>query len=126
MDVRHGGGESALITNLIVHRGFANIFDQTTKFIRIPDVVEKTFNLPLIHQWFEFLENVFQFPGIPCLLGSALDFENVDILFQFLSPLLLLNVTLRNGCAERSRKGLDLGCQRLYHLLICLCSLEYL
>ena len=67
MDVRRRGRKSVLITNLIVHRGIANIFDQTPQFIRVLDVVEKTRNLPLIHQWLEFPENIFQFPGIPYL-----------------------------------------------------------
>jgi hypothetical protein len=66
MDVRHGGSESFLIANLIVHHGITNIFDQTTQFIRILDVVEKAPNLPLIRQWLEFPENIFQFPDDPC------------------------------------------------------------
>jgi hypothetical protein len=58
-DVRHSGSVSVLIANLIVHHGITNVFDKTTQFIRILDVVEKAFDLPLICQWLEFLENVF-------------------------------------------------------------------
>jgi len=66
MDVRHGGSESVLIANLVVHHCITDIFDQTTQLIRIPDVVEKALNTPLICQWLEFLENIFQFPDDPC------------------------------------------------------------
>ena len=54
MDLRHVGGEFYLITNLVIHHGIANIFDQTAQFIRILDVVEKALNLPLFCQWLEF------------------------------------------------------------------------
>ena len=57
MDVKHGRNESGLIANLIVHHCIANIFDQTTQFIRILDVVEKAFDPPLIGQRLEFLES---------------------------------------------------------------------
>jgi hypothetical protein len=73
VDVRHGGSEPVLVAHLIVHNGITNVFDQTTQPIRIPDVVEKALNLPLICQWLEFMENVFHFPDEPCLSGLALD-----------------------------------------------------
>jgi hypothetical protein len=106
MDVRHGGSEPVLIAHLIVHHGITNVFDQTTQFIRILDVVEKALNLPLICQWLEFLENVFQFPDDPCLSGLALDLGGErSLLFQLLSPFSFLGIALRNRCAERGSKG---------------------
>jgi len=58
VDVRHGGSEFVLIANLIVHDSITNIFDQTAELIRILDVVEETFNLPLLCQWLQFTENI--------------------------------------------------------------------
>jgi hypothetical protein len=100
MDVRHGGSESVLIANLIVHRGIANIFNQATQFIRILEVVEKTLNLPLICQWLEFLENTFQFPDDPFCQARLSTLEGVGLLFQLLSPFSLFDIPLRNRCTE--------------------------
>jgi len=54
MDLRHVGGGFVLITNLILHYGIANVFNQTTQLIRILDVVEKSLSLPLLCQRLEF------------------------------------------------------------------------
>ena len=54
MDLRHVGGDFVLTTNLVVHHGITNIFNQTTQLIRILDVVEKSLNLPLLCQRLEF------------------------------------------------------------------------
>ena len=90
MDVRHGGSKSVLITNLIVHYCIMNISDQTIQLIRIPDVVEKALNPPLVCQRLEFLENIFQFPNDPYLSASALSPEEcgltVPTSFSFLAP----------------------------------------
>jgi len=59
MDVMHGESECILIANLIVHYRIADIFDQTTQFICIADVVEKPLNLPLTRQWLEFFVDIF-------------------------------------------------------------------
>ena len=53
--------------NLIVRDGVASIFNQTAQFIRIRDVVEKAFGLPLLCQRFQLADNLIQFPGEPCL-----------------------------------------------------------
>jgi len=90
MDVRHGGSKSVLITNLIVHRCVVNISDQTIQLIRIPHVVEKALNPPLVCQRLEFLENISQLPDDPYLSASALDFGErgltVPASFSFLAP----------------------------------------
>ena len=90
IDINYGRGEFVLITNLIFHHGIANVFDQTGQFIRILDVVEKSLNLPLLCQWFEFLENFFEFPKDPCLSDSDLDLGEfgltVPTSFFFLAP----------------------------------------
>ena len=72
MDVRHGESESILATNLIVHHGIANIFNQATQFIRVLDVVEEALNLPLLCQWLKLSSNAFQFPNNPRLSDSVL------------------------------------------------------
>ena len=88
--VSHGRGEFALITNLVFHHGIANVLDQTVQFTRILDVVEKTFNLPLICQWLEFSESFFEFPKDPCFSDLDLDLRDfrltVLISSSFLAP----------------------------------------
>ena len=50
-----------------------NTLNQTGKFIRILDVVEKTLNLPLTLQRLEFSKNSLQVPNSPCLSDSTPD-----------------------------------------------------
>ena len=66
-------------TYLIIHHCVTNIFNQTTKLIRILDVVEETLNLPLFRQWPEFSENTFQFPDGPCSSDSGPDLGNCEL-----------------------------------------------
>jgi len=108
MDVRHEGSEFVLITNLIVHHSITNIFDQTTKFIRILDIVEETLSAPLLCQRLKFLENVSQFPNDPCQTRLR-TLEGRGVPFQSLSPFSLVGVTLR--CVERFSERPDPGCQ---------------
>lgn len=42
-----------------MHHRITNIFNQTTKYIRILDIVEELLSLPLFYQWLESLENIF-------------------------------------------------------------------
>jgi len=63
------GNRPAPITNLIVHHSITDIINQTPKFIGILDIVKESLNIPLLHQWIEFLEDVFQFPSGTGLLG---------------------------------------------------------
>jgi hypothetical protein len=67
------GNRSAPITNLIIHHGVADIFDQMAEFVRILDVGKKTLHLYLLFQWLEFLEDVFQFPNGPYMSTSTRD-----------------------------------------------------
>ena len=67
MGVRHEDNEPTQTTNLIVHCSITDLSNQTTKLVRILDIIEKAFSLPLFCQWLEYLENIFQFPGGPCL-----------------------------------------------------------
>jgi len=61
-------------TYLILHHRIADILNQTIKCTRIIDVVEKTLNRPLLCQWLEFSENIFQFPDDSCLSDQTWDF----------------------------------------------------
>ena len=78
-DVSHGRGECVLTTNLVFHHRIANVFDQTTQFFRILDVVEKSLNIPLLCQWLELLENFFELPKDPCLSDSDLDLRGFGL-----------------------------------------------
>jgi hypothetical protein len=71
--VRHEHDGFVLITNLIIHHGIADIFNQTTKDICILDVVQETFHPRLFFQWLEFSEDYFQFPNNPFPSDSALN-----------------------------------------------------
>ena len=59
---------------LILHHRVADILNQTAKFTRIINVVEKTLNLPLLCQRLEFFENFSQFSNDPCLSDSTRGF----------------------------------------------------
>ena len=115
MDVRRGGSEFVLTTNLIVHHSITNIFDQTAKFIRILDVVEETLRDPLLCQWLELLEDIFQFPNDPCQ-ARFMTLESVGVPFKSLPPFSLVGII--NRCAERFSERLDPGCQRFYRFLV--------
>lgn len=60
-----------MVTNLVVHHGISNVFNQTPEFIRILDVVQKTDHLAFPSSHAKFSENVIQLPDGPKLLGSA-------------------------------------------------------
>jgi len=49
-------------TNLIIHYGVADIFSQTTKFIRILGAVQELRDLAPLFQWDEVLKNIIQIP----------------------------------------------------------------
>ena len=66
-------------TYLIFYDCVANIFDQSSKFIRILDVIDKALGLSLLDQWLKFSENVFQFPDKLSLLDSALDLREREL-----------------------------------------------
>jgi len=60
-------------THLIIHHSIVNTPNQITEFICILWVVKETLNIPLLGQWFEFLENIFQSPNSTSLLGLNLN-----------------------------------------------------
>ena len=52
-------------TNLIIHRGGTDIFDQATKFIHTRGAFQE-FRDPLpIFQWGQIPENLVEFPSVP-------------------------------------------------------------
>jgi len=111
IDVRHEGNKFTLTTDLVVHYGIMDIPNQTTEFICILDVVKESLNIPLLCQWIEFLENVFQFPNSPFSSGLNLTQEGVSLPSQFSPPHFFLAISFRDGFTERGREGLDPGCQ---------------
>ena len=50
------------MTNLVVHHSVADIFDQTTKPIRIFGATQEPRRLASLFQWDEVSENITQFP----------------------------------------------------------------
>ena len=79
-----------LRTNLIVHDGIADVFDQATQFIRIHDIVEEALGLPLAFQLFELVGSFIQFPSNSSLSGSGLGLGKseltVPVSLSFLAP----------------------------------------
>jgi len=71
-----------------------DVFNQTTKLICVCDVLEKALSLPLLLQWLKFFQNLPQFPGDLCLSVLSSILGNVPSPSQFLSPYLLLNITI--------------------------------
>ena len=90
-----------------------NIPNQTTESVCILDIVKKSLNIPLLHQQIEFLENSFQLPNSPLLLGLELTLDGVSLLFQFPPPQFFLAITFKNRCTKRGREGIDPWCQQL-------------
>ena len=71
LGIRYQKTKVVLFTNLIVHNCIPNIFHQTCKFIRILFVGEKSLNVPLLFQWFKFLQDFLQLPSITCQLDLS-------------------------------------------------------
>ena len=59
-------GAIILRTNLIVHHGITDIFNQATKFIHILSTIQEPCDFPPFCQWDEVLENTIQFPIRVC------------------------------------------------------------
>ena len=89
---------------LILHHCIANVFDQTSEFVRILDVGEKTLDLSLVDQWLEFSENVSQFPNGPSLSDSVLDLEGRELTVPFHSSSTLPSSRLLRRVCKVSRK----------------------
>jgi hypothetical protein len=72
-NVRNENDEFVLTTNLIIHHGIADMFNQIAKDICILDIVQKAFHLRLFFQWLELSEDFFQFSNNPYASDSTLD-----------------------------------------------------
>ena len=70
MCVRCESNELIPITNLIAHHSITDSINETSKFICILSIIEESYNVSLLCQWIEFLENVVQFPNGTGLLDS--------------------------------------------------------
>ena len=118
VNVRDGENDSYADTNLIIHDRIADVFSQTTKFIRIFDIGEETRDLPLARQWFQLMENIFKCPSNPRLSDPVPDLGTADLPFEGLPPFTLLDLALRSGRTERFRKPFNPGYQRFDRSLI--------
>jgi hypothetical protein len=110
-NVRDGKNDRYADTNLIIHDHIADVFSQTTKFIRILDVGEETCDLPLVCQWFQLTENIFKFPSNPCLSEPVPDLGTAGLPFEGLPPLTLLDLAFRSRRTERFREPFNPGYQ---------------
>ena len=104
-NVRSARNEWFADTHLIVDYRIADIFNQTADFIHILDIVEKTFNFPLLGQWLEFSDNAFQFPEDPPSSDSDPDLEEceltVPVSLSPISPLRPLQKQVRKASQKR-------------------------
>jgi len=73
MGVRYEHNWFTLTTDLIVHHSIVSIPNQATEIICIIEIVDETFNIPLLSQQLESLENAFQFPTNLCSSGMNLN-----------------------------------------------------
>ena len=71
MGVRHEHNGFTLTTDLIVDHSIMNIPNQTTEFVCILWIVKEAFNIPLLSQQFESLENILQISTNPYLSGES-------------------------------------------------------
>jgi len=92
-------------TYLVLHHCIANIFNQTSEFVRIFDVGEKALDLSLVFQWLEFSENVFQLPDGPFLSDSTLDLGERELTVPVLSSLILPSRRLQRRVYKVRRIG---------------------
>ena len=99
------GNEQFANTYLIPHHRIANIFDQTSEFIRILDVGEKALDLPLVFQQLELSENLLQFPSNPSLSDSTLDLEECELTLRVLSSLILPSCRPQRRVCKVRQKG---------------------
>ena len=111
-------------TNLIVHQGIANIFDQSVESLGIIGDVEEIREIGSGYYRVRFLANLFQFPGNPCPQTLFSTLKSAGSLFQHSLSLFLIDITGTDGVEERFRKPFDPGRQRFYGLLIDFRSLE--
>ena len=63
-------------TNLIIHRGSADIFDQVTESIRTCGPAQECCDRPLIFQRGEVPDDTVKFPGSPNKSGWPMNSEN--------------------------------------------------
>ena len=82
------GGDHFGNTYLIFHHRITKVFDQTSKFVRILDIVDKALGLSFVDQWLKFSENVFQFPDKSFVLDSTLDLGGCELTIPILPSLI--------------------------------------
>jgi len=90
---------------LILHHRIANIFNQTSQFVRILDVGEKALDHSLVFQRLEFSDNVFQFPNNPSLSDSTLDLGERELTVLVLSSSILPSRRLQRRVCKVRQKG---------------------
>ena len=100
------GNDKLTNTYLILHHCIPNIFDQTSKFVCILDIFEKTFDLSLVKQWFEFSENIFQFPNDPSLSVLVLDLWECELTVPVFSSSILPSRLLQRRLCKVRQRGL--------------------
>ena len=86
VDVRREANKLVLVTNLVVHHGVANIFNQANKFVRILDVAEESLDVPLFRQWGQITKNASQFPSSPHSQALLPILERTGLPFQDVPP----------------------------------------
>ena len=96
---------------LIFHDGIGNIFDKTSKFVCILDIVDKALDLPLVDERLELLESLFQLPSKSSLLDLTLGLGGASLPFQLFPPRSFPRIASRDECTKQGRKGFDPGCQ---------------
>jgi len=81
-------------TNLIIHHGLTQVFDQTAKPIHILGAVKVAGDLSSLCQWGEVFEKAIQIPANTCTSDRPLTSEIVGLPFEDRPPLFLLVLAL--------------------------------
>ena len=88
-------------TNLIVHHGIADIFDQAAEFIHILGAIQETCDLASLCQRDKVLKDIVEFPG-RVHVRLSIDLGEGELLFEGRPPLFLPNLTLGSRRTQRS------------------------
>jgi len=93
-----GAGASILRANLIIYHSITDILGQSTKLVYILSTVQEPCDLASLFQWNEVLKSIIQFPSKSHTLGWPSTSESMELLFENLPSLFLLDLTLGNRC----------------------------